>query len=127
MRALGTTFCIGLLLVLQGNRPLLRPCAIYATNSGGDAVNVIDPVTNKTVATLDGVEGAHGVAASPDGSRVYVSNEADSTLDVFDQKTSKLIKKIPLSGHPNTSRSPRMGVSLWPSPVIRARSTLSIP
>ncbi len=38
---------------------------------------------------------------SPDGTRVYVSDEANSTLDVFDQKTDKLIKKVALSGHPN--------------------------
>ena len=74
---------------------------IYATNSGGDNVNVIDPATNKTVGDLEGIEGAHGVTFSPDGSRVYVSNEAESTLDVFDQKTNKLIKKVTLSGHPN--------------------------
>jgi YVTN family beta-propeller protein len=74
---------------------------IYATNSGGDAVNIIDPATHQTVAKLENIEGAHGVAFSPDGSRVYVSNEAESTLDVFDQKTNKLIKQIKLSGHPN--------------------------
>src|SRR5215218_7998252 len=100
MRALGTTICVGLLLGFAGSASA-QTVRIYATNSGGDAVNVIDPATHKTIATLEGVEGAHGVAASPDGTRVYVSNEADSTLDVFDQKTSKIIKKIPLSGHPN--------------------------
>src|SRR5712672_4537125 len=101
MRALGTTFCVGLLLGFAGQPASAQTVRILATNSGGDAVNVIDPTTNKTVATLDNVEGAHGVAASPDGSRIYISNEADSTLDVFDQKTNKLIKKVALSGHPN--------------------------
>ena len=33
--------------------------------------------------------------------KVYVSNEADTTLDVIDRKTGKLIKKIELSDHPN--------------------------
>src|SRR5262245_64430447 len=74
---------------------------IYATNSGGDNLHVIDPSTNKVESIIKGIEGAHGVAFSPDGSRVYVSNEADSTLDVFDQKTGMLTKKVPLSGHPN--------------------------
>jgi YVTN family beta-propeller protein len=73
---------------------------IYATNSAGDFLNVIDPATHTTVGKIE-IEGAHGVTFSPDGSRVYVSNEADSTLDVFDQKTNKLIKKVVLSGHPN--------------------------
>ena len=43
----------------------------------------------------------HGAGVAADGSRIYVSNEADSTLDVADAKTFKVIKKIPLSGHPN--------------------------
>ena len=71
------------------------------TNSGGDNVNVIDPATNKTVGYLEGIEAAHGVTGSPDGSKIYISNESESTLDVFDAKTYKLIKKVKLSGHPN--------------------------
>ncbi len=74
---------------------------VYATNSGGDDVNIIDPAANATVGKLTNIEAAHGVAFSPDGARVYISNEADSTLDVFDQKTSALVKKVKLSGHPN--------------------------
>jgi YVTN family beta-propeller protein len=101
MRALGTTFCVGLLLGFAGQSASAQTVRVYATNSGGDNVNIIDPATNKTVSTLEGIEGAHGVAFSPDGSRVYVSNEADATLDVFDQKTNRLIKKVVLSGRPN--------------------------
>jgi YVTN family beta-propeller protein len=74
---------------------------IYVTNSAGDSVHVVDPVSNKVVQVVQGIEGAHGINFSPDGSRVYISNEADSTLDVIDQKSGKLIKKVPLSGHPN--------------------------
>src|SRR5207244_2147735 len=48
-----------------------------------------------------GIEAAHVITASPDGSRIYVSNESDDTLDVADAVTLKVIKKIPLSGHPN--------------------------
>ena len=74
---------------------------IYITNSAGDSIHVIDPATNKVVQVIRGIEGAHGIAFSPDGSRIYVSDEADSTLDVFDRKTGKLIRKVPLSDHPN--------------------------
>src|SRR5437763_4993360 len=74
---------------------------IYITNSAGDSIHVVDPATNKVVQVIGNVEGAHGVAFSPDGARVYVSDEADSTLDVFDRKSGKLIKKVPLSAHPN--------------------------
>jgi YVTN family beta-propeller protein len=45
---------------------------IYITNSAGDSIHVIDPTTNKVVQEIKGIEGAHGVNFSPDGSRVYV-------------------------------------------------------
>src|SRR5712675_2748570 len=73
---------------------------VYVTNSAGDDIDVINPLTNKVVQTIP-IVGAHGVNFSPDGSRVYVSNEATSTLDVFDQKTGKLMKQVKLSNHPN--------------------------
>jgi YVTN family beta-propeller protein len=74
---------------------------IYITNSAGDSIHVIDPSTNKVIQQIKNIEGAHGIAFSPDGSRVYVSDEVDSTLDVFDRKTGKLVKKVTLSAHPN--------------------------
>ena len=48
---------------------------IYVTNSAGDNIHVIDPATNKVVQVFKGPEAMHGVAFSPDGARVYVSNE----------------------------------------------------
>jgi YVTN family beta-propeller protein len=74
---------------------------VYVTNSAGDSIHVIDPATNNVVQQIKGIEGAYGIAFSPDGSRFYVSDEVDSTLDVFDRKTGKLVKKVALSAHPN--------------------------
>src|ERR1700733_10268841 len=74
---------------------------VLQTNSAGDNVDVIDPVTNKVVGEIKGIEVNHGVAVAPDGTRIYVSDEAASTLDVADAKTLQVIKRIPLSGHPN--------------------------
>ena len=74
---------------------------IVQTNSAGDNVHVIDPVTNKVVGVIEGIEVSHGAAISPDGSHIYVSDEAASTLDVVDGKTLKVTNRIPLSGHPN--------------------------
>src|SRR5580704_8672183 len=72
---------------------------IVQTNSAGDNIHLIDPVTNKVVGEIKGIEAAHGVAAAPDGSRIYVSEEADNTLVVFDGKTLQATKRIPLSGN----------------------------
>ena len=74
---------------------------ILQSNAAGDRVHIIDPGTNTVVGEIPGIEAAHGVTASPDGTRIYVSNEADDTLDVVDATARNVIKKIPLSGHPN--------------------------
>jgi len=87
-----------LLLVLPLRAETVR---IIQTNSAGDDISIIDPATNKVVGTIHGIEVNHGVAVAPDGSRYYVSNEGETTLDVVDQKTLKVTRKIPLSGHPN--------------------------
>ena len=74
---------------------------IIQTNSAGDDVSIIDPATNKVVGTIKGIEVNHGATYAPDGSHYYISNEAESTLDVVDTKSLKVTRSIPLSGHPN--------------------------
>jgi YVTN family beta-propeller protein len=74
---------------------------IVQTNAAGDSVMLIDPVTNKVVGEITGIEVNHGAAVAPDGSRFYITNEAESTLDVADAKTLKVTKHIPLTNHPN--------------------------
>src|ERR1700758_4840079 len=97
MTRLGWTPLVFLLAV-----PLMASSVrIIQTNSAGDDVSIIDPSTNKVVGEIHGIEVNHGAAAAPDGSKYYISDEADRTLDVVDQKTLKVIRKIPLTGHPN--------------------------
>ena len=74
---------------------------IIQTNSAGDNVHVIDPATNKVVGIIRGIEAGHGAGAAPDGTRIYISDEAESTLDIVDAKSLAILKKVPLSGHPN--------------------------
>jgi YVTN family beta-propeller protein len=74
---------------------------IVQTNSAGDSVMLIDPATNKVVGEIKDIEVNHGATAAPDGSRLYITNEAESTLDVADLKTLKVTKHIPLTNHPN--------------------------
>jgi len=74
---------------------------IIQTNAAGDNTHVIDPVTNKVVGIIEDIEVPHGVTTAPDGSRIYITNEALSTVDFVDAKTLKVTKRVPLSGHPN--------------------------
>ena len=74
---------------------------ILQSNSAGDNIHIIDPVTNTVVGEIDGIPIPHGVSYHPDGSAYYVSNEFDHTLDVVSTQTLKVTKQIPLSGGPN--------------------------
>ena len=78
-----------------------RQPRIIQTNSAGSNVHIIDPATNTVVGVIGGIEAGHGTGAAPDGSRIYVSDESLSTLDVVDATSLVIIKRIPLSGHPN--------------------------
>jgi YVTN family beta-propeller protein len=88
---------------------------IVQTNSAGDNVHLIDPATNKVVGVIKGIEVNHGAAVAPDGSRYYISDEAESTLDVADAKTLKVIRNIPLSGHPNNIAVSKNGKRVYVS------------
>src|SRR5262249_62331460 len=90
-----------LCLSAAGEEGTNKKVRIIQTNSAGDNVHVIDPATNKVVGVIEGIEVNHGVGAAPDGSRTYISDEAESTLDVVDAKTLKVMKKVKVSGHPN--------------------------
>src|ERR1700686_5870982 len=99
LRALaGIVLCTvsGSLLAAQESK--LR---IIQTNSAGDNIHIMGPVTNKGVGEIKGIEASHGIAVARDGSRIYISEEATRTLDVVDGKTLNVTKRIPLSGVPN--------------------------
>jgi YVTN family beta-propeller protein len=81
--------------------PAKTAVRIIQTNSAGTTVSVIDPQTNTVVGVIKGIEVNHGATAAPDGSRIYITNEEASTLDVADAKSMRVIKHIALSGHPN--------------------------
>src|SRR6202166_1945653 len=74
---------------------------LYVTNSAGNTVDVIDPATNKTVQTIDGIAPPHGLASTPEGPALNFKKEPQSVLDVVDGNTGHILEKLPLGGHPN--------------------------
>ncbi len=74
---------------------------IVQTNSAGDNVHIIDPVTNEVVQIIEGIPKAHGVAAAPDGSALYFSNEIHRTLEIVPTDVMEVADRIPLSGRPH--------------------------
>src|SRR5215510_2735123 len=94
----GIALCTVSFSLAAAQQPKLR---IIQTNSAGDNIHIIDAGTNKVVGEIKGIEAPHGLAVAPDGSRIYVSEQADRTLTVIDGKTLQVTKRIPLSGNPN--------------------------
>ena len=78
-----------------------RVARIVQTNAAGDNIHLIDPVTNKVVGVINDIEVPHGVTSSPDGLRLYFTNESRHTLDVVDSQTLAVTARIHLSGRPN--------------------------
>jgi YVTN family beta-propeller protein len=86
---------------------------IVQTNAAGHGAHLIDPATNRVVGEITGVEIPHGVTSSPDGRRLYLSNEHLTALDVIDAATLKLTARIPLSGRPNNVALSKDGAKVY--------------
>src|SRR3954470_18547517 len=89
-----TSLVIGV-TAFAGVRAQQRPAGnlkarVIQTNAAGDNVHIIDPATNKVVGVVNDIEVPHGVTVAPDGSRLYVTDEALSTVDFVDAKTLKV-------------------------------------
>jgi YVTN family beta-propeller protein len=74
---------------------------IIQTSAAGDDSYVIDPQTNQIVGIIGDIEIPHGITSAPDGSQLYLSNEALHSLDIVDCRTFRVKRRIPLSGRPN--------------------------
>ena len=83
-------FSLAFALPLTVGSLLAGSIRIYQTNSAGDAVDIIDPSTNKVVLQVTGIEVPHGVTFAPDGSRAYITCESESTLWATDTKSGRI-------------------------------------
>jgi len=86
---------------------------ILQTNAAGDDTHVIDPATNRVVDLINDVRIPHGVTSMPDGSLVFISDEALHTLDVVDARSLSVVKRIPLTGRPNNVAITRDGRKVY--------------
>jgi YVTN family beta-propeller protein len=72
----------------------------YVTNCGdNNTVSVIDTTTNTVVTTVP-VPSAYFPAATPDGTRVYVTNRIFHTVSVIDTTTNTVISTVPVGFFP---------------------------
>ena len=81
--------------------PAATVVRVVQTNAAGDESHVIDPATNTVVGVINDIRIPHGVTSAPDGSRLFISDEALHTLDVVDALSLSVVRRIPLTGRPN--------------------------
>ncbi len=74
---------------------------VIQTNAAADHSTVIDPLTNKVIGEIRDIEIPHGIVGAPDGTQLYITNEALHSLDIVDARTLRVKRRIPVSGRPN--------------------------
>jgi len=66
-----------------------------------DAVAVIDTAQNKVLGTIAVPKGPHGLVATPDGRKVYVSSDGASTVSVIDSATDRVVASLEVGANPH--------------------------
>src|SRR3989475_3706201 len=66
-----------------------------------DAVAVIDTAQNQVLGTIAVPKGPHGLVATPDGRKVYVSSDGASTVSVIDSATDRVVASLEVGANPH--------------------------
>ena len=74
---------------------------IFQNAMAGDAVSIIDPASNKVIGQIPDIEISNGLAAAPDGRRLYVTGEVARALFVVDAETMTVTNKVAVTGRPS--------------------------
>jgi len=100
-RGMSSLGLLGISLLLAALPLAAKTVRIYVTNHAGTTIAVVDPATNKVVQEIKDFEVPEAIHFSPDGSRAYITQGAEKFMTVLDRKTGDVIKKVPITGHPN--------------------------
>lgn len=89
----GAIFPVNLAALPDGTR-------VYVANGiGPKNIKVIDTTSNMVIATINTGTQSFGIAASPDSSKVYVTNSLQSTVSVIDTATNTVTSTIALAAN----------------------------
>jgi DNA-binding beta-propeller fold protein YncE len=69
--------------------------------SHGTEMDVLDAGSGKLLGKVEPTPGVHGAAIVPELHRGFITNGGDATVSVFDSRTFKTIKKIPVAKDPD--------------------------
>jgi YVTN family beta-propeller protein len=100
---------LAVLLLLGAGSAFADRLRIIQTNESDEVIHLIDPETHTIVEEIRGIPANHGVAAAPDGSRLYFSSEAKQSLFVVDGRSLEIVAEIALSSRPHNISIDRDG------------------
>lgn len=74
---------------------------LYISHLGAGTVVVVDTQTNRVVADIQGVPGAHGVLSVPSLARVYATATDTNSVAVIDTNSLRVISTVPAGDYPD--------------------------
>ena len=86
-------------MAVLGSQPAVA--TLWVTFGDADQLVEVDPYTFKEVRRITTDPRPHGLATSPDGSKVYIGSDRTGNFQVIDARSGKIEAQIPLGKDPN--------------------------
>ena len=74
---------------------------LWVTLGDSDQLVEVDPITFKEIRRIKVDERPHGLAASADGSKVYLASDKTGNFQIVDVKRGAVVAQIPIGNDPN--------------------------
>ncbi len=97
----------------EGGGGLHATACAYVTSFGGEDVCGVHVPDGGSLGCAHTGAKPHGVALSPDGDRVYVSNEGSDSVTVVDAATMRAVSQVKVGHEPNQVALSPSGDRLW--------------
>lgn len=78
----------GIPLATRGNAAGTSGRRVYMTSTDFYSITVIDAASRKIVASLDAGDSPYGIAVTPDGKKIYVTNAGSTNVSILDPSTN---------------------------------------
>ena len=96
--------CIAVTLVLSAIAPLVsqrQVVTLWVTLGDSDQLVEVDAYTFKEIRRITTDPKPHGLAASRDGSKIYIGSDRTGNFQIIDARSGKITAQIPLGKDPN--------------------------
>jgi len=100
--------------LFAGSLSLTAAPVAYISNTSSDDVWVVDLTCQSVVAVIPVGNDPRGIAASPNGSRVYVANRFGNTVSVIDTALNTVVQTIDLGASTNVTATEPYDVVVSP-------------